>query len=129
MYQLNPHEQKNLVSTPVRIPIIQKLITAYKLWHEFLAAFPKTTKYTLGSKIDQYFAETIEAIFIASYLFKSEKLPYLQKATTKLDLLKFFLQLSWEVKSLDTKKYVRLSEQLSEIGKMIGGWSKQVSNG
>ena len=128
MSQLNPHEQKNVVSTPVRIPIIQKLITTYKLWHEFLAGFPKTTRYTLGSKIDLLFSETIEAIFVASYLFKSEKLPYLQRATTKLDLLKFFFQLSWEVKSLDTKKYARISEQLSEIGKMLGGWSKQVSN-
>lgn len=51
-------------------------------------------------------------------------MPVLQKANGKLDLLKFFLQISWEIKILDNKKYIVLSEQLNEIGKMIGGWSK-----
>ena len=44
----------------------------------------------------------------------------------KLDLLKFFLQISWEIKALDNKKYITLSEKLGEIGKMIGGWIKGI---
>ncbi|MEK7134943.1 MAG: four helix bundle protein [Patescibacteria group bacterium] len=45
----------------------------------------------------------------------------------KLDLLKFFLQISWEVKVLDNKKFILLSEKLNEIGKMIGGWLRQLT--
>jgi len=45
-------------------------------------------------------------------------------ASVKLDLLKFFLQIAWEIKSLDNKKYILLSERLNEIGKMLGGWIK-----
>jgi len=63
-------------------------------------------------------------LFIASYLSKQEKLPYLQKASGKLDLLKFFLQIAWEIKAMDNKKYIIVSEHLGEIGKMLGGWSK-----
>ncbi|OHA52036.1 MAG: hypothetical protein A3A97_00610 [Candidatus Terrybacteria bacterium RIFCSPLOWO2_01_FULL_40_23] len=63
-------------------------------------------------------------LFIASYLSREEKLPYLHKASAKLDLLKFFLQISWELKVIDNKKYITLSEQLNEVGKMLGGWSK-----
>lgn len=96
----------------------------YKLWDEFRNNFNKKYRYTLGGKIDRYFLETLELLFTASYLSKDQKLPYLQKSAIKLDLLKFFLQLSWELKTLDNKKYIILSEQLNEIGKMLGGWIK-----
>lgn len=28
----------------------------------------------------------------------------------------------WETKSIDDKKYILLSMQLDELGKMLGGW-------
>ena len=71
--------------------------------------------------------EVIEHIVVASYLSKQDKLPYLKKATIKLDVLKFFLQVAWEIKALDTKKYITLSEKLDEVGRMLGGWIKQLS--
>lgn len=40
-------------------------------------------------------------------------------------MLKFFLRVAWEIKSLDNKKYIIISEHLEEIGKMLGGWQKQ----
>ena len=96
------------------------------MWHEFLLKFPKHSKHTLGSKIDFLFLETIEFIVKANYADKIEKLISLKRASVKLDLLKFFLQIAWEVKSLDNKKYIRLSEKLNEIGKMLGGWIKSI---
>jgi len=69
--------------------------------------------------------EIIENIFIASRLAKEQKLPFLRKASSKLDMLKFFLQITWEIKSLDNRKYIILSEQFEEIGKMLGGWIRQ----
>ena len=71
-------------------------------------------------------SETLELIIIASYLGKKEKLPYVIRASTKLDLLKFFLQVAWEIKALDSKKYIMLSEGLDEIGRMLGGWHKHI---
>jgi len=54
-------------------------------------------------------------------------LPVIFEASAKLDSLKFFLQIAWEIKALDNKKYIALSENLSEIGRMLGGWQKQVN--
>jgi len=108
------------------LPIIGRFILVYKLWHEILDHISKKSRYTLGAKIDSLFIETLELLFIASYLSKEEKLPYLKKSAVKLDLLKFFLQISWEIKALDTKKYIALSEPLNEIGKMLGGWIRNV---
>ena len=89
---------------------------------------PKDTRYTLGTKIDASLIDTIEATFIASFLAKEKKLPYVQRAATKLDLVKFFLQVLWEIKALDNKKYTAISEQLFEIGRMLGGWLRQIIN-
>lgn len=107
--------------------VIQKLIDAYKLWHQFLPHFPKTSRYTLGNKIDSLFVEIAELLVSASHLNKSQKYLLVQKAIFKLDLLKFFLQVSWEIKALDNKKFIVLSERLDEIGRMIGGWFKQLT--
>lgn len=96
------------------------------MWHEFLPHFPKTSRYTLGSKIDSLFIETVESVIKALHLSKGEKLIYLIQASVKLDLLKFFLQTAWEIKALDNKKYIRLSEKLDEIGRMLGGWIKSL---
>ena len=68
----------------------------------------------------------IEGAIQASISDKLEKLISLKNASLKLDLLKFFLQISWEIKSLDNKKYIKLSEKLNEIGKMLGGWIKSL---
>lgn len=107
-----------------QLPVINKLVAAYKLWNEFIPHLPKSLRYTLVSKIDLLFLEVIENTFAASYLPNQEKLPFLIKSITKLDLAKFFLQIAWETHALDNKKYIALSENLDEIGRMLGGWKK-----
>ena len=88
--------------------------------------FPKISRYSFGFKIDSLFVDTAGLLYSAAHLPKSEKLPVLSKASDNLDLLKFFLQLSWEMRLLDNKKYIALAEKLNEIGNMLGGWRKQI---
>jgi len=107
------------------LPIIQKLISAYKLWHNHLLFFQKVSRYNIGSKIDFLFLETIENLFTASHKTREQKTVYLYRASEKFDVLKFLLQVAWEIKALDNKKYISLSLELNEIGKMLGGWLKQ----
>ena len=95
------------------------------MWHELLVHIPKSSRYTLGEKIDALFIETIELIFIAQYVRKEQKLPALQKSNTKFDTLKFLLQVLWEIKGISTNQYGLLSEKLNDTGKMLGGWLKQ----
>jgi len=70
--------------------------------------------------------ETIEAIAVASFLGRDEKLPYIRIAIRKLDTLKILLMVLWETKSLDNKRYITLSVKIDEMGKMLGGWSGQL---
>lgn len=121
--------QSPLLSPPPRsnLPIIQRFVEIYKLWHEFLPHVPKDSRYSIGIKIDRLLIATLELLFIAGYAKKEQKLPYLEKAIAQLDLTKFFLQILWEIKALDKKKYIALSERFNELGKMLGGWSRQAA--
>ncbi|OGD56469.1 hypothetical protein A2V71_03775 [Candidatus Berkelbacteria bacterium RBG_13_40_8] len=118
----------------LNLPIIQKLIQAYKLWQSYSPNLPGTCRFTLGAKIDSTFLEILEPIFVAAHQSqfrereRESKLMFLQKANNKLDLLKFFLQVAWETKALDNKKYITISDNLHEIGRMLGGWEKRISN-
>jgi hypothetical protein len=69
----------------------------------------------------------MEAISIASFLQREEKLPWVKIAIRKIDTLNVLLMVLWETKSLDDKKYIALSLQMEEIGKMLGGWQGQLT--
>src|SRR3989344_2009874 len=107
------------------LPILQKLIAAYKVWHSYWIHLDKLTRFGLGAKIESLFIETIQSIFIASHKTKPDKLLYLNKASDAFDILKFMLQIMWEINLLDSKKYISLSKHLEEIGRMLGGWQKK----
>ena len=87
-----------------------------------MSRFPRLTRFTLGIKIDNLFTDCLELALLAGYTSKTEKANTVQKLSTKFDALKFFLKIAWELKSLDTNKYTILSNSLTPIGKMIGGW-------
>lgn len=72
------------------------------------------------------FLETIKSTFKACHLREKQKLSAVEDASTELDLLKFFLRIAWEIKAIDNKKYTAVSVLLDEIGRMIGGWAKQI---
>jgi hypothetical protein len=86
--------------------------------------FPKTERYGLGRKIDFLFLEILELNFTATYLPVEQKIIELGKVISRLDILKFFVQLAWESKLIPTEKYTMLSQKLEEIGRMLGGWRR-----
>lgn len=72
--------------------------------------------------------EILELVFTAGYLPKDKKLPFVQKAMGRTDLLKFLLRIAWEVKDMDVKKYTALSEPLDDVGRMLAGWMRNVES-
>ena len=68
----------------------------------------------------------IELILTAGFAAKENKMPIIQKASIKLGALKFFLQVAWELKSMENKNFSELVTKLAEVGKMLGGWQRQL---
>jgi hypothetical protein len=97
------------------------------LWYGYYQTLPKLHRHSLGQRVDSLFVEAIEYTAMASFLSREEKLPYVRTAIRKVDTLKVMLMILWETKSLDNKKYIALSLQMDEIGRMMGGWNGQLT--
>ncbi len=107
-------------------PVVIRLKDCYNTWQIFLRDFPKANRYTLGSKIDEIFLNAIEFTFLASYTNFKDKIIIVDKAISKIDLLKLLILLSWEIKALENNKYIEINKRLEEVGRMLGGWKKQI---
>ncbi len=109
------------------MPVLSKVKEAYLTWYKFYQELPKVHRHSLGQRVDILFVETIEAISAASFLSREEKHLYVRLAIKKLDTLRVLLMILWETKSLDDKKYIALSVELDEAGRMLGGWNGQLT--
>lgn len=69
----------------------------------------------------------ISFLFYLPTLGREEKLPFVRIGMRKLDTLNILMLVLFETESLDTKKYMALSEKTNEIGKMLGGWHGQLT--
>lgn len=78
----------------------------------------------MGVKIDNLFIELLEITNTARYANRGDKLAHLNKLSSKLDNIKFFVTLLWEAKGLDSSKYGQLSQKLTTAGKMLGKWQQ-----
>ena len=81
-----------------------------------LTALPSTRE-SEGIIID-----IVESFLEAGYGQKGSKIAVLEKASVKLNTLRFFIRLMKDSKIIDSKKYILLQEMIDEIGRMLGGW-------
>lgn len=93
----------------------------------YLKLFPKKDRYTLGQKLDNLTLTIFELILMAGTSQRDKKLLYLEKAIASLDLLKILLRLAKDVQALDNKKYLQLEQYLQEMGRMLGGWRRSLT--
>ena len=57
---------------------------------------------------------------------KEKKLPFIEKAIVRLDILKVLIRLAKDINALSSEKYLELESILQEIGRMLGGWKKSL---
>jgi hypothetical protein len=101
---------------------------AYGVWHTSIVNLKRVDRYTTGARVDDIFLSLLELIFRGCFASdKFEKLSLVSQAIAKSDLLKFFLQISWEQKIIDHKSYGALILLLGEVGRMLGGWKKNLN--
>lgn len=106
------------------IPIFKRSYDLYKEFYTLRLSVPKQDRYTLWQKSEALLIDVLEAIMFASQQSKQEKLPTLERASSRLNFLKVCVRLMKDVKAIDSKRYVILEANLDEIGRMLGGWIK-----
>lgn len=111
----------------IDIPIIKKSYELYKTFHEYRKVIPKTERFTVYERSENLIVDVIEYFLEAGYSKSGNKTTILERASTKLNTLRFFIRLMKETRSLDNKKYTMLQEMIDEIGRMLGGWIRSSS--
>ncbi len=71
----------------------------------------------------------MELLLLAGYSREKEKkISVIGSVSTKIDALKFLLQIAWELKLMDNAVYARIAQPLNEVGLDIGKWRKMLTN-
>lgn len=84
--------------------------------------FPREHKYTLGQEMKQVCLELLDAVIAANEA--TDKRPALHVASARLERLRVYTRLAYDLKVIGMKKYEVLSKHSDEIGRMLGGWMK-----
>ena len=104
------------------IPVLNKSYELYKLFHEYRKVVPKQDRFTIYERSENVILGTLELLLEASYGDRERKVILLEKASVKLNVLRFLIRLMKETKTFDLKKYTAIQTLIDEIGRMIGGW-------
>src|SRR3989344_6009328 len=104
------------------IPILKKSYDLYRTFNEYRRVVPKADRHTIYERSENAILDMVEYILEAGYSKSGDKVAILERASVKLNLLRFFVRLMKETRCIDTKKYTVLQAHIDEIGRMLGGW-------
>ncbi len=103
--------------------VVQKLYDVTLWVSPMVAKFPKDKRYTLGSRMESLFLDTLETLVEAAY--SKEKLSLLQRANANLEKFRFLTRLAKDLRFMDLRRFSYLAGEVNEVGAMLGGWMKQ----
>ena len=98
------------------------------IWVSIVPHIPKGARYTLGSRIENKFLDLLELSYITYFTKKEDKLEKISGCILSLDTLKFLVSIAWEGKLISSGQYEDVALKLEEVGKMFGGWKKNLDN-
>ncbi|MBN1483076.1 diversity-generating retroelement protein Avd [candidate division KSB1 bacterium] len=87
--------------------------------------FPKSYRFSVAVRLENAILDFIEAISIAN--MRKDKVPLLRRADEALIRLRLLLRLSFDLKFITIQSYEFGSQNIVELGKMLGGWLKHPS--
>lgn len=108
-------------------------VKLYRQWFQFtnwtinkLDCLPKRKRYTLSDRIENTTLDILEQIIRSVY--SKDRITALESINLKLDMLITFWRLCYENKWISIRNYEYISEQLTETGKLAGGWIRNEKN-
>jgi hypothetical protein len=89
-----------------------------------VSRFPKDKRYTLGQRLENKLLDILELLLSANY--SKDKLGLLRKANIELECFRYLIRLSVDLRFINLKRYEFISQQVNEIGRLVGGWIKSL---
>jgi len=98
------------------------------IWMNIVPHIAKGARYTIGNRIENRFLDLIELSYIAYFTEREKKMEKISRCILLTDTLKFLISVAWEGKLISDKQCKDIASKLEEIGKMFGGWKKNLEN-
>ena len=87
--------------------------------------FPRQQRFVLAASLQRtallFQEQLIEAVY------SGEPLPRLKQADVTLTKLRFYVRLCRDLELLSMGQYAHISRLISEIGRLLGGWQKKLT--
>jgi len=87
--------------------------------------FPRAQRFVLTKRLQDAALDFQETIYLANAHSGRTRLNHLQTADAHLNKLRLYLRLAHEWAWLTGDQYAHVSDMVTEIGKLLGGWLRQ----
>jgi|OM-RGC.v1.026549418 hypothetical protein len=91
---------------------------------ERVDSFPKNQRFVFGTRLADTALDIMELLIEASYT--RHKASLLHRANIRLEKLRWLTRLAKDRKVITPRQFEYSAEQLTECGKMLGGWLRSV---
>ena len=90
------------------------------------ASIPKSHRFTFGERVDNLTLNCLEWVIEAIYATSEKKASPLRRVNLNLEKLRIFWRLICDRGWISQQQLLFVSQKLDEVGRMVGGWLKQV---
>jgi hypothetical protein len=87
--------------------------------------FPKSYRFSVGQRMIDAALDLLLLLVEAAY--RRDKRETLRTAGLRTNALRFLLRLANDLKLLPPSAYGFATEQLDEVGRMVGGWERSIA--
>jgi len=86
--------------------------------------YPKNQRYVFGKYFEEKLLNILEDLIRGYY--QKDKLAILNQINVDLDVIRYFIRLSRDLKLITVKQYEYAIGILLDIGRQLGGWIKSI---
>jgi hypothetical protein len=117
------------MNTPMNRPPVYTAIVDLVDWSlERTAGLPRSHRFTFGERVDRLTLDCLELVIAAVYATGTGKGPPLRRLNLTLEKLRVFWRLICDRRWISQRQLLFVSTKLDEIGRMTGGWLKQIES-
>ncbi|MDX1912150.1 MAG: diversity-generating retroelement protein Avd [Saprospiraceae bacterium] len=111
-------EQKNTILT--------QTYEFLKMMIGVMQHFPRDQKFLIADRMQNLISDMLELFIEAYYSPPGDKKNKLLEANVKIEQLRYYVRLCYELGFYNSIKYGLIMEKMQEIGRMNGGWLKSL---
>ena len=104
--------------------IVKKAFDFSKWLLNHTGKFPKSFRFSIAVRLENSVLEFTELVAVSN--MRGNKFPALYEADEALTRLRLLFRMSFEMKLINLTSFEFGSQQIAELGKMLGGWIKKV---